>query len=635
MHGLITYIRQHLSLRLGLLILTVVGSVFGVAFGYLFYQSKQYVQHVATVHAMEELDHTVGRISGIMDRAEGATAEMERTMVRHLEPDSLLAYSRLMLERYPEVYGFTIAMKSGYFPERGRFFSAYSLRRGDSIATVVEDRDYTELLWFKSPWERKRPLWLEPYIDDTPGFVTSSEYNFSYVKPLYDEEGKAVGVLCTDILLKWLSQVVTGIQSYPNSSAIMLGLDGRYIVHPDTAKLVRQTIFSDPDPQARNDVVSLGQSMLARQSGMWKMTVDGRPAHIFYRPLERTGWSIAIVCPDSDVFDGYDHTFYIVWVIIGLSLAVLLLFCYLIIRRAIVPVNRLSETARHIADGHFDESLPRSRRLDTVGQLQNSFSMMQQTLNSRMAQLRQMNETLTEQNRELQHAYQLVREADRRQTLFIQDMTHQVRTPLNIINGFTQVVTSIYTELPSNELNDIMERMRVSAKSIVRISRMLSALATDGLRPAGERGYVGCCSVCREAVAHFPNSAVVVEMHLPEEFTIFTERQAVVSILVELLDNAVRFTPQGVITLSCERCGDTMVAFTVSDTGPGIASADRDRIFTKFTKLNAFSEGIGLGLPLCRHTARQLGGDLVLDDGYTSGARFILTLPVNGKAAGG
>ena len=100
----------------------------------------------------------------------------------------------------------------------------------------------------------------------------------------------------------------------------MLGHDGRYIVHPDTAKQVRQSIFSDPDPQARKEVIRMGQSMLAGQSGDWAIMVDGHPAHVFYRPLQRTGWSIAIVCPDRDVFDNYNRMLYVVWTIIGLFL---------------------------------------------------------------------------------------------------------------------------------------------------------------------------------------------------------------------------------------------------------------------------------------------------------------------------
>lgn len=344
---------------------------------------------------------------------------------------------------------------------------------------MIEKHDYFAQEWYKNPWEQKRAIWMEPYIDDAPGSLTSSEYNYSYVKPLYNAEGEPIGVLCTDLLLKWLSQAVTTVKAYPNSSAIMLGHDGRYIVHPDTDKLVRETIFSDPDPQAQKDVILLGHSMLEGQSGIWQMIVDGNPAHVFYRPLERTGWSIATVCPDSDVFSGYNHLLYTVWAIISLSLLLLLIICYQIIRRAVAPLNQLAVSAQRIADGHFDETLPHSDRPDTVGQLQNSFVVMQQSLASHVSDIQQINAALELQNLELKQAYLLAREAEERKMAFIRDMYHEVRTPLNIINGFTQVLSEMHHEISDDELTDITARMKSSAEAISQLTRRLIAASND------------------------------------------------------------------------------------------------------------------------------------------------------------
>ena len=635
MTNLITYIQQHLSLRLGLLILVVVGGVFGVSLGLLFYQTKQKVEEEAVRHATLVLDETVNKISNIMDHTEAVTASMERRAIANLQPDSLLSLTRQMLEEQPDVYGFTIAMKPDFFPSKGRCYSAYSLRQGDSITTVVEDKDYFEQIWYKSTWDSKRPLWLEPYIDDTPRFLTSSEYNYSYIKPLYTSDGTPIGVLCTDLLLKWLSQTVTEVKPFPHSSAIMLGHDGRYIVHPDTAKLVRQSIFSDPDPEARQDIIPLGQSMLAGQSGIWAMKVDGQPAHVFYRPLPRTGWSIAIVCPDSDVFSGYYQVLNIALAVIGLSLLLLLLFYYQIIRHAIVPLNQLATSAQRITDGHFDEQLPHSNRLDTVGRLQNSFILMLQSLNSHINKNRQMNDEMEQHNQELQQAYQLVREADQQKTEFVQDMAHQIRTPLNIISGFTQVISSSYQDFPEDVLTDITTRMKSSANTISRITKMLGAASASPQQENSTREFtaVACNALCREAVESVSTQkpetvTITIESNVPDDFTIQTDRKGLFMILVELLGNAIRFAPEGSITIGCKQLDKRTVTLTVSDTGAGIAPADRSRIFNQFTKLDSFSEGIGLGLPLSRQKARLLGGELTLDENYTDGTRFIVTLPI-------
>ena len=633
MRHLMTYIQQHLSLRLGLLILLVVGGVFCVSLSILFNEFKKQVRQEAVSHATQALDETVLHISGIMDQTEEATTEMESIIQRHLQPDSLLAYSRRMLEQHPDILGFTIAMKPNYFPQYGRHFSAFSLRQGDSITTVIEKHEYFEQDWYKNTWEQKRSIWMEPYIDDTPGILTSSEYNYSYVKPLYDSDGEPVGVLCTDLLLKWLSQAVTTVEAYPNSSAIMLGHDGRYIVHPDTAKLVRETIFSDPDPQASKDVFTLGHAMLEGKSGIWQMIVDGNPAYVFYRPLERTGWSIAIVCPDSDVFSGYNNLLNTVWAIISLSLLLLLIICYQIIRRAITPLNQLAVSVQRIADGHFDETLPQSNRLDTVGQLQNSFVVMQQSLANHVREIQEINTEMEQQNQALQHAYRLAREAEERKKAFVQDMAHQIRTPLNIINGFTQVLSDIYHNIPDNDLADITSRMKSSAKAISHITRMLIASSNGNSQRTTKQSTVGCNALCHEAVSAVTLSnpdtvSIVVESDVPDTFMIHTDKKALLFILDELLDNANKFTQEGRITIGCQQPDADTVVFTVSDTGSGIPETERSHIFNQFTKLNKFSEGIGLGLSLCQHTALLLGGSITLDESYTEGSRFIITLPI-------
>jgi signal transduction histidine kinase len=119
-----------------------------------------------------------------------------------------------------------------------------------------------------------------------------------------------------------------------------------------------------------------------------------------------------------------------------------------------------------------------------------------------------------------------------------------------------------------------------------------------------------------------------VQTSLPDAFCIRTNREFLQKILQELMDNANKFTRQGQITIGCESNGNCTVNFIVTDTGIGIAEEDHQLIFAQFTKLDDFTEGIGLGLTLCKRVALLLGGDLNIDADYTQGARFILTLPI-------
>jgi signal transduction histidine kinase len=142
-----------------------------------------------------------------------------------------------------------------------------------------------------------------------------------------------------------------------------------------------------------------------------------------------------------------------------------------------------------------------------------------------------------------------------------------------------------------------------------------------------------CNALCREIISSFrltsPHMVKLgFETTLPDDFNIFSDQEKVKSILMELLDNANKFTQQGAITLSCSQPDAHIVNIKVSDTGIGISKANRQQVFTKFTKIDDFTEGVGLGLTLSKRTAKILGGDLILDPFYSEGASFILSLRI-------
>ena len=476
MKRLTRYIRQRLSLRLGLLIVLIVTAVFSLLFDFLFYRCKRYIERTAIEHATQLLDNTAERINGIMDETELVTNFMATTTPRHLHPDSLLVFSRRALEENNFLTGFAISMEPDFFPQMGRYYSAYSLRdrEADTITTVREGPfEYFDAVWYKTPRTLGTSCWVDAYDDYNEGTLSSPDILCSYCCPMRDADGRYVGSITASLTLKWLSQAVSALKPYPHSSAIMIGRDGTYLVHPDTAKLFRQTIFSDAPEKVRRVIESMGRSMLAGHSGMTETLVDGLPAFILYRPVLRTGWSITIVCPKSDVFARYYRLLVVVWLIIGFGLALLMLFCYQTVRRAVQPLRKLDEQANRIAEGQFDEPLPKSPRHDSVGRLQNSFIRMQQSLAQMVSDIQQVNDELEQHNDELANATQLKLETNRQKAAFIQDMYHEIRTPLNIISGFAQVLAASLHGLDADEVSDITSRMKESASDISRLTRQL------------------------------------------------------------------------------------------------------------------------------------------------------------------
>jgi sigma-B regulation protein RsbU (phosphoserine phosphatase) len=633
MKQIIRYIQQRLSLRLGLLIVFIITVVFSLLFDFLFYRCKYYVREAAIERAVQLLDNTAERINGIMVETEVVTNYMATYTPRHLHPDSLLVFTRRTIIDYPFLTGFAISMEPYYFPEMGRYFSAYTVRQNDTITTVREGPfEYFEKIWYKSSRTLGMPYWVDAYDDYNEGTLSAKDILTSYCCPMRDADGKFIGSITASLTLKWLSEAFTEIKPYPNSSAIMIGRTGTYLVHPDTTKLFRQNIFSDAAPEAQRDINRLGKAMIAGHSGMMQTIVDGNDSYIFYRPLERTGWSIAIVCPASDVFKRYNQLFIVVWVLIGIGLLILLLICYQTVRGAMQPLKQLSNQAQLIANGNFEEPLAESQRSDSVGRLTNSFILMQHSLAASVSDIRQVNAELEQRYEELARAYQLKMETNEQKTAFIRNMFHQIRTPLNIISGFTQVLSASINELSEEEIADITFRMMSSAKAISHISKMLTT--SSGLNDlTGDATTFSCNVLCKEAASavklNLPDKVEIkVESEVPDTLTIHTNREALRSILDELLDNANKFTREGSITISCGQEGADII-IAVSNTGASIPVEARDRIFIPFTKLDSFTEGIGLGLTLSLHIAHQLGGDITYDDTYDNGTRFIVKLPIN------
>ena len=633
---LLDYIQRRLSLRLGLLILIVVTVMFSLVFNVLFYYSKEYVRQVAIDRANQLLDNTVVKISGVMEETELVTNYMAVVTPQHLHPDSLLAFTRRTVQNHDFLTGFAISMEPYYFPEMGRYYSAYSLRQDGTIITVREGPfEYFEKVWYKNSKTQGSPCWVDAYDDYNEGTLSSRDILTSYCCPMFNADGQFVGSITASLTLKWLSDAFTQVRPYPNSSAIMIGSTGTYLVHPDTAKLYKENIFSDAAPEAKEDIKELGMAMISGRSGMMQTIVDGHKAYIFYRPLERTGWSIALVCPESDVFNRYNRLLLVVWSIIGVGLLLLLLFCYQTILKAVEPLKQLATQAQHIADGDFDEPLPVSPRRDSVGRLQNSFIRMENSLSKSVADIRIVNHELEHRNLQLAHAYKLKIEADERKSAFVLDMAHQIRTPLNIISGFAQVLTFNFHKFTDDELKDIRGRMRSSSITIHRIAKMLAASSKTIADRKPQLHFTTFNSVlaCREVIASvmMENTDALPIEFLPDvaaDHTVSTDRRSLMLVLSELLTNSCRFTREGFIKLGISIAGND-VQFVVWDTGIGIPEDKRADMFDQFTKADSFSEGVGLGLSFCKYTASLLGGDLTYDESYGPGSRFVVSLPVN------
>ena len=383
MSKVFAYIRRKLSVRVSLWVVMFAAVIFIAALSFLFYQSREAVRQEAINRATQILDKTSLRVEGILNRVEVATNMTMWLVQRHPnKADSMFVYSRGVLQNNPDFYNCSIAFEPYYFGDKVRYFSAYTKHIGDSIRTIQGGSDsyqYFFMDWYLMPTLLDHPCWTEPYMDLDVA-TNTSEMVTSYCQAIKDKQNKVIGVINTSLSLNWLSQTISATKPYPNSYSIMIGRGGTYFVHPDTTKITRQTIFTQTLEQSDTAMSSLGHAMQRGEEGMKHMNINGQDSYVFYKPLGKTGCSMAIVCPESDIFGGFDRLRRTVFAIVCVGLLLMLYFFIRIITRELKPLRRLAHEAETIASGQFDAELPDFQRTDEIGQLTHSFGNMQQSL---------------------------------------------------------------------------------------------------------------------------------------------------------------------------------------------------------------------------------------------------------------
>lgn len=225
-------------------------------------------------------------------------------------------------------------------------------------------------------------------------------------------------------------------------------------------------------------------------------------------------------------------------------------------------------------------------------------------------------------------------EANRMKGIFIQNVTHEINTPLNSVLGFAHIASdpALAPDERTSYLNIIEENssyLRKLVDDVLCISDLEAAPAALVRTPTN---IDTCCARAIEKACAPGTSGLPITFHPQQSETLYAvSAYGIVQVLANLLHNARKFTSQGSIELAwkpMDSGGGKSLIFTVTDSGCGIPSADAERIFERFVKLDSYRQGMGLGLSVCRLVARSMGGEVRLDPSYTIGTRFIFTVPV-------
>ena len=238
--------------------------------------------------------------------------------------------------------------------------------------------------------------------------------------------------------------------------------------------------------------------------------------------------------------------------------------------------------------------------------------------------------------KELKEANEEVQLANAAKTRFVQNMSHEVRTPLNAIVGFSQLLALPDGTFPEEEKAEFSEHIINNTKMLTMLlDDILNASAMDAGKyrisyEDGEMHFIAQAAIRSAEHRLQPGVKMYYAPESEEPFTFRTDPRRAQQILINLLTNACKHTKEGEIRLSSSLTSRPgYVSYSVTDTGPGIPADKAEAIFDRFTKLNDFVQGTGLGLSICRDIAERMGASVYLDTTYTvGGSRFVFEVPV-------
>ena len=254
---------------------------------------------------------------------------------------------------------------------------------------------------------------------------------------------------------------------------------------------------------------------------------------------------------------------------------------------------------------------------------------------------------LDAKNRELLKANERAEESLRIKTKFIQQISHEVRTPLNVLSGFSQVMAKPDIEIDSYQLQDITKKIVENSDRITKlVDKMLDLSIINSHADIECNDVISPAKIAWKAIIQ---SGIKQADHLvfellvapeAENKTLLTNEKSAIKALTLLLDNAIKFThPLAMkgphdpnkkehVTLSITETQDQAL-FIIEDTGIGVPLEQAENIFTEFVQLDEYSDGTGIGLSIARSLVRHMQGDITLDTSYTDGARFVMSLRTN------
>jgi signal transduction histidine kinase len=462
-------------------------------------------------------------------------------------------------------------------------------------------------------------------------FVRDAEPHVTVSVPIEILAGVTIGVLQAEVSLIYLGeQVVSRLETGETGYAYIVSRSGHLIAHPQVKLVLQQRDLSGLE-QVRQALAS--EPAEAGTRGALGRNMQGEQVFSSYAPVPGLDWIVFVERPAGEVyrplFASIRRT--VGLLLVGLGMA--LVASVLVARRILRPLETLRQGVTRIGQGDLAFRL-KVETGDEIETLADEFNRMSARLQEAYTGLEQK---VAERTRELVALNQQLDQANRLKSQFLANVSHEFRTPMNAIIGFTRLVMrKTETQIPPLQHANL-QKVLISAEHLLTLINGLLDLSKieAGRMEVSPVKFdlaelVHAATTTIEPMLRADRVALVTDVaaDLPP---LFTDREKLRQILMNLLSNAAKFTDEGFITVSASRAGDG-IRLSVADTGIGMPPDALEYIFEEFRQVDMSSTrrhgGTGLGLAIVRRLVRLLGGQVHAESELGKGSAFTLTLPL-------
>lgn len=383
-----TYSRSFAT-RLSIYVLSFTLIVFATIMGLFYKYSHEKVTNYAIEHTHGLLNNIATEITGQLRSVETTINQSVWVLERNInQPDSLHNVITAIIKNNPLIVGSGIAFVPNYYKEKGKYFMPYVSFRNNKINYQVlgsQNYDYPYKDWYLIPKMLKQDYWSEPYYDEGGGNIIMSTYS----KPLYNNRGELYAIFIASISLSQFTDNISLMKPYSTSYTYLLSRNGSFLTHENRSKILNETVFTEAFSTENQTQERVGREMLAGKTGTVRFDNLGTDSYAFYTAIPEIGWSVCTVCPSKVILQELDSTSRNIIYTFLVGILVLFLIVYSIIHRLVRPLKRFSESAREIATGRFDVTLPQVHSKDEIRDLHDSLAYMQKSLSTYVNELKE------------------------------------------------------------------------------------------------------------------------------------------------------------------------------------------------------------------------------------------------------